>query len=48
MTEPPVATSAMAARFAWSCTHGRIAGSLLLAPTPDVALQQLSFEVVAP
>ena len=48
MTEAPQPKSAMAATFNWTCEHGRVSGSLLLAPTPDVALQSLSFDVLTP
>jgi hypothetical protein len=48
MTEAPQPKSAMAANFNWTCEHGRVSGSLLLAPTRDVALQSLSFEVLTP
>lgn len=47
-TEAPSPRNAMAASFTWACEHGRISGSLLLAPTPEVALQELEFEVLTP
>lgn len=42
------ARTAMQGSFTWRCERGRINGSFLLAPTPDVRLQSLSFEVVKP
>ena len=42
------ARTAMQGSFTWTCEHGRINGGFLLAPTPDVRLQNLSFEVAKP
>ena len=47
-SEPVGARTAMQGGFTWTCEHGRISGGFLLAPTPDVRLQSLSFEVVKP
>jgi D-alanyl-D-alanine-carboxypeptidase/D-alanyl-D-alanine-endopeptidase len=38
---PVTATSALSGEFLWTCAHGRIAGSLLLAPTRQVRIQQI-------
>jgi hypothetical protein len=38
---PPSATSNLAGTFVWSCEHGRLAGSLTLAPTQPPRIQQL-------
>ncbi|OHC94804.1 MAG: penicillin-binding protein [Sphingomonadales bacterium RIFCSPLOWO2_12_FULL_63_15] len=45
---PIVATGALAGRFTWTCERGRVAGTILLAPTPDAQIQELSFTVRAP
>lgn len=45
---PVVATGALAGRFTWTCERGRVAGTILLAPTPDAQIQELSFTVRAP
>jgi CubicO group peptidase (beta-lactamase class C family) len=37
------ATSALAGEFTWRCAHGRLAGSLLLAPTKPPQIQRLEF-----
>ena len=42
------ARTAMQGGFTWTCEHGRINGGFLLAPTPEVRLQSLSFEVAKP
>jgi serine-type D-Ala-D-Ala carboxypeptidase/endopeptidase len=47
-SEPVVATTAMQATFVWICEHGRIQGSLLLAPEDSVQLQSLEFSVAQP
>jgi D-alanyl-D-alanine-carboxypeptidase/D-alanyl-D-alanine-endopeptidase len=39
---PVRATSALSGEFLWTCAHGRIAGSLSLAPTREVGIQQLA------
>lgn len=38
---PIRATSALSGEFLWTCAHGRIAGSLSLAPTREVRIQQI-------
>lgn len=45
---PIVATGALAGRFTWTCERGRVAGTILLAPTPDAQIQELSFTVRGP
>ena len=47
-TSPVIATSAMAASFAWNCERGRITGTFLLAPTNDLRLQSLTFALAKP
>jgi hypothetical protein len=47
-SEPIEADSALSGAFTWTCAHGRIKGSVLLAPTPMPQLQSLKFEVAAP
>jgi hypothetical protein len=39
------ATSAMAGRFSWACDRGRLAGTLLLAPTNPPTIQALGLRV---
>ncbi|MDB5468753.1 MAG: penicillin-binding protein [Caulobacter sp.] len=46
--EAVTARTAMQGGFSWTCEHGRISGGFLLAPTLEVRLQSLSFEVVKP
>lgn len=48
MDEAIVPVSAMEGRFLWTCEHGRIAGRVQRAPTPDVKLQALEYAVQAP
>lgn len=43
-----VPTGALSGEFAWTCATGRVRGELLLAPTPDVRIQSLSFSRVSP
>ncbi|HEU5136127.1 MAG TPA: serine hydrolase domain-containing protein [Steroidobacteraceae bacterium] len=38
------ATGAMAGDFKWRCTHGRVTGSVLLAPTTPARIQQIKLE----
>lgn len=45
---PPNPQTAMGARFQWTCEHGRIEGSLLLAPTPRPSIQELKLAVAQP
>ena len=47
-TEPVSAGTAMQGSFSWSCAHGRISGSFLLAPEKVVQLQALEFSVSQP
>ena len=42
------ATSALAGEFTWNCSHGRVAGTVLLAPTKPTTLQSLMLDVKAP
>jgi hypothetical protein len=37
-------TGAMAGDFKWRCTHGRLTGSVLLAPTTPASIQQIKLE----
>jgi CubicO group peptidase (beta-lactamase class C family) len=41
-------TSALAGEFTWTCSHGRVSGSVLLAPTRPARIQQIKLEVKAP
>ncbi|MFZ5706718.1 MAG: serine hydrolase domain-containing protein [Pseudomonadota bacterium] len=45
---PPTPLTAMGARFQWTCEHGRIDGSILLAPTPRPSIQELKLAVAQP
>ena len=47
-SSPMTATGALSADFTWRCDHGRIQGSLLLAPTQATRIQQLQLEVIKP
>jgi CubicO group peptidase (beta-lactamase class C family) len=47
-SEPVSASTAMQATFTWTCEHGRIEGSLLLAPEASMQLQSLAFSVAPP
>jgi len=38
------ATGALAGDFNWRCTHGRVTGSVLLAPTTPASIQQIKLE----
>jgi CubicO group peptidase (beta-lactamase class C family) len=38
--------TAMEGSFVWHCQHARIEGHVLLAPTPEVALQALEFRII--
>jgi D-alanyl-D-alanine-carboxypeptidase/D-alanyl-D-alanine-endopeptidase len=46
--EAVVPATAMEGSFVWRCERARIEGHLLLAPTPDIALQALEFRVTGP
>jgi hypothetical protein len=45
---PVKALSSLAGDFAWRCTHGRVEGSVLLAPTKPPRIQAISLDVAAP
>ena len=40
------ATGTMAGDFKWRCTHGRVTGSVLLAPTTPASIQQIKLEIL--
>jgi CubicO group peptidase (beta-lactamase class C family) len=45
---PVKALSSLAGDFTWRCTHGRVEGSVLLAPTKPPRIQAISLDVAAP
>lgn len=45
---PVIATGNLSGKFTWACDKGRVAGSLLLAPTATAQIQELKLEVKAP
>jgi hypothetical protein len=45
---PIAATGALSGDFTWRCEHGRVRGSLLLAPTRPPRIQSLSLVRAAP
>ncbi len=45
---PIVPSGALSGTFTWTCATGRVRGELLLAPTPDVRIQSLSFSRATP
>ena len=45
---PLAATGALAGDFTWRCAHGRVKGSVLLAPTHPPQIQELDLEPIAP
>ncbi|MBH1998229.1 MAG: beta-lactamase family protein [Sphingomonadaceae bacterium] len=45
---PVIATGNLSGKFTWTCDRGRVAGVLLLAPTPTAQLQELTLTVKAP
>ncbi len=48
-TDGPVeATGNLSGRFTWDCDKGRVAGTLLLAPTRTAQIQELKLEMKAP
>ena len=47
-TAPLEPTSALAGEFTWRCSHGRVSGSVLLAPTRPARIQGIELEVTAP
>jgi len=46
--EPVVPISAMEGHFTWTCSHGRVAGRVQQAPTPQMSLQALEFAPARP
>ena len=46
--DPIKATGALSGDFTWQCTHGRLKGSVELAPTQPPRIQELLFESIAP
>jgi D-alanyl-D-alanine-carboxypeptidase/D-alanyl-D-alanine-endopeptidase len=42
------ATGKLSGTFTWRCSHGRVEGSLLLAPTQAAGIQELELEAVKP
>ena len=44
----PRATGALTGQFVWRCDHGRLKGSLELAPTRPPRIQELRLESMAP
>jgi CubicO group peptidase (beta-lactamase class C family) len=47
-TSPLTATGELSGTFTWRCAHGRVQGSLLLAPTRPPGIQRLVLEPAAP
>jgi D-alanyl-D-alanine-carboxypeptidase/D-alanyl-D-alanine-endopeptidase len=47
-TAPVTATSVLAGEFVWRCEHGRVAGSVLLAPTKPPRIQEIKLAPKAP
>jgi D-alanyl-D-alanine-carboxypeptidase/D-alanyl-D-alanine-endopeptidase len=47
-TAAMTATSALAGEFTWRCAHGRVTGTLLLAPTHPPHIQSIKFERKTP
>lgn len=47
-TAPVTATSALEGEFTWRCAHGRVKGSVLLAPTNPPRIQSIELERRAP
>ncbi|HEY6824500.1 MAG TPA: hypothetical protein VI195_08670, partial [Steroidobacteraceae bacterium] len=47
-SEPPTASGELTGDFTWRCTHGRLKGSLELAPTRPPRIQWLEFEPIKP
>ena len=45
---PVKATGALSGTFTWVCDRGRVAGSILLAPTPDAQIQELKLAIKIP
>jgi hypothetical protein len=42
------ATGALTGEFTWRCDHGRVSGSIELAPTRPPRIQQLLLQAIAP
>jgi D-alanyl-D-alanine-carboxypeptidase/D-alanyl-D-alanine-endopeptidase len=47
-TTPVAATGALSGEFMWRCTHGRVMGSVLLAPTQPPRIQRIELARNAP
>ncbi|MEC3912007.1 serine hydrolase domain-containing protein [Sphingobium sp. CR2-8] len=48
-TDAPIkASGGLSGSFTWICDRGRVAGSILLAPTPDARIQELKLAVKTP
>jgi hypothetical protein len=47
-TAPIRPNGALSGEFTWTCAHGRVKGSLLLAPTRPPTIQELRLEPAAP
>ena len=47
-TSPIAATGAHTGDFSWRCEHGRLNGSLMLAPTRPAKIQDLDFSPIKP
>jgi hypothetical protein len=47
-TAPVTAEHALAGQFTWRCAHGRLKGSVLLAPTVPPRIQSLELAVAGP
>lgn len=47
-TAAPIATGALSGTFTWRCSHGRVQGSLELAPTRPARIQELKLSAIAP
>jgi serine-type D-Ala-D-Ala carboxypeptidase/endopeptidase len=45
---PLAAVGALSGDFTWRCAHGRVKGSLELAPTHPPRIQQLTLATIAP
>jgi D-alanyl-D-alanine-carboxypeptidase/D-alanyl-D-alanine-endopeptidase len=47
-TAPLTATGALSGKFEWRCAHGRVEGSLTLAPTRPVLIQEWRLSAIKP
>ena len=48
-TDAPVkASGGLSGSFTWACERGRVAGTILLAPTPTAQIQELKIAIKAP